>query len=93
MRFSISQTRQGVTGATFQMVCYLFAVLTLHTSQVVRNEVGPSDVDIGQVAQVMLKFRVLHQLDGSFIFREPLKSVCILDDGISAVSLHYTMRQ
>ena len=27
-------------------------VLTLHTSQVVRNEVGPNVVDIGQVAQV-----------------------------------------
>ena len=26
--------------------------LTLHTSQVVRNEVGPNVVDIGQVAQV-----------------------------------------
>ena len=68
-------------------------VLTLHTSQVVRNEVGPNVVDIGQVAQVMLKFRALHQLDGSFIFCELLNSVCNLDDGISAVSLHYMLRQ
>ena len=75
------------------MICYLLVVLTLHTSPVVHNEVGPNVVDIGQVAQVTLKFRALHQLDGSFIFRELLKSVCILDDGISAVSLHYTMRQ
>ena len=28
------------TGAMFQMVYYLFAMLTLHTSQVLCNEVG-----------------------------------------------------
>jgi hypothetical protein len=42
-------------------------------------------VDIGQVAQVMLKFRALQQPDGGFVFRELLKSVCVLDDGISTV--------
>lgn len=55
------------------------------TRQVVRKEVGPNIVDIGQVAQVTLKFRALRQPDGRFVFRELLKRVCVLDDGISTV--------
>jgi len=42
-------------------------------------------VDIGQVAQVTVKFRALQQVDGGFVFRELLKSVSILDEGISSV--------
>jgi hypothetical protein len=34
---------------------------------------------------VTLKLRALRQPDSSFVFREQLRSVCILDDGISAV--------
>ena len=50
-----------------------------------RKEVSPNGVDVGQVAQVTLKLRALQQPDGSFAFRELLKRVCILDDGISTV--------
>ena len=71
------------------VICYdLHLVRTpeLVYSKVIRNEVGPNCVDIGQIAQVTLKFRALQQPDGGFVFRELLKSVCVLDDGISMAS-------
>ena len=43
-------------------------------------------MDIGQITQVSLRFRALKKPDGSFIFREMLRSISILNDGISAVS-------
>ena len=52
---------------------------------VLRREVSPSAVNVGQVAQIRLKLRLLKQEDGSFTFREMLKGVYILHDGASTV--------
>ena len=84
-RTCISETRWKATG----VICYdLHLVRTpeLVYSKVIRNEVGPNCVDIGQIAQVTLKFCALQQPDGGFVFCELLKSVCVLDDGISMAS-------
>ena len=56
--------------------------------QVIRTEVRPNHIDVGQVAQVTVCFRVLQQLAGDSIFWEMLKTISILDDGISMVNHH-----
>ena len=62
-------------------------------STVTRREIGANLVDIGQVAQLTVKFRALRQAEGNFVFRELLQKVCVLDDGISMVRVHTTNRQ
>jgi hypothetical protein len=57
------------------------------TRQVIRREVKPSAVTVGQIAQIKIKFRLLKQENGSFTFREVLKGVYILHDGASTVSV------
>jgi len=83
-KFCISQTRQGATGLSFHMIAHHMK-FKQPSSIVTRREVSPNSVDIGQVAQGTLKFRALQQSDGGFVFRELLKSISILDEGISAV--------
>jgi hypothetical protein len=52
-----------------------------------RREVNPSAVNVGQIAQIKMKLRLLKQENGSFTFREVLKGVYILHDGASTVSM------
>jgi len=46
------------------------------------REICPSQVAIGQIAQVKIQFRLLKQDSGSFTFRELLKAVYVLDNGL-----------
>ena len=74
-------------GVLFVIIYTLFTPLNSFYSQNIRNEVGPNCMDIGPVAQVALKFRVLQQPDAGFVFRGLLKNICVLDDGISMASV------
>lgn len=56
-------------------------------SQILRREVSPSAIQLGQIVQVRMKFRLLRQENGNFTFREVLKGVSILHDGLSMVRL------
>jgi hypothetical protein len=47
--------------------------------------VAPSAINVGQIVQVRMKFRLLKQENGSFTFRELLKGVYVLHDGASMV--------
>jgi hypothetical protein len=42
-------------------------------------------VRVGQIAQIKMKFRLLKQESGDFTFRELLKGICVLHDGMSMV--------
>ena len=85
-RSYISETRWEVIGVLFVIIYTLFTPLNSFYSQNIRNEVGPNCVDIGQVAYVALKFRAPQQPDAGFVFRELLKNVCVLYDGIGMAS-------
>ena len=54
-------------------------------SVVVRQEVGPRSVKIGQIVRIKTRFRLLKQENGNFTFRELLKGIYILDDGVCKV--------
>src|SRR5882757_6508787 len=59
-------------------------MLTMY-SHITLREVSSSRVNIGQVVQITMKLCALSQGDGPHVFRELLKSICILTDGISGV--------
>lgn len=50
-----------------------------------RHEINTSAVRVGQIAQVKMCFRLLKQANGTFTFRQLLKGVYILHDGMSMV--------
>ena len=50
-----------------------------------RSEIRPASITPGHVVQVTMKFRLLKQEDGPYTFRELLKSVCVLHEGLSLV--------
>lgn len=53
---------------------------------IIRREISPGTVHVGQIVQVKMCFRLLKQEDDTFVYREMLKSVCVLHDGVSMVS-------
>lgn len=52
---------------------------------IIRREIRPNVVTVGQIAQVKLQLRLLKQKDGTFTFRELLKGIFVLHDGLSMV--------
>lgn len=50
-----------------------------------RREISPSAIQVGQIAQIKMQFRLLKQDSGSFTFREMLKGIYVLHDGLSMV--------
>ena len=61
--------------------------MDVRQSEIVRREISPSAVKVGQIMQVKMKMRLLRQDDGNFTFREVLKGVCVLHDGLSMVRI------
>ena len=55
------------------------------SSDVIRREISPSSIQVGQIAQVKMSFRLLKQENGTFSYREMLKGVCVLHEGLSMV--------
>jgi len=51
----------------------------------VRHEIGTGAIAIGQIAQIKMSFRLLKQQNGSFTFRQLLKGIYVLHDGMSMV--------
>ena len=52
-----------------------------------RREICPGQVAMGQIAHVRMQFRLLKQDNGSFTFRELLKAVYVLDNGLREVRI------
>jgi hypothetical protein len=50
-------------------------------------------VKVGQIVQIKMKFRLLKQESGEFTFRELLKGIYVLHDGMSMVRRGIWMRQ
>lgn len=65
----------------------LVLVLTVYDRGFLRCEIGPDQVAIGQIAQVRMQYRLLKQENGSFTWRELLKAVYVLDNGLREVSI------
>lgn len=57
------------------------------TSGFTRREICPVTITPGHFVQVSMKFRLLKQKEGPYIFRELLKNVCVLHDGLSMVRI------
>jgi hypothetical protein len=62
-----------------------FAKLNGSTSGIVRREIRPSSIAVGQIAQIKVQFRLLKQENGTFTFRELLKGIYVVNDGLSMV--------
>lgn len=50
-----------------------------------RREIGTAAIAVGQIVQIKMSFRLLKQQNGSFTFRQLLKGVYVLHDGMSMV--------
>lgn len=64
--------------------------LTPCDSDTIRREISPSAIVVGQIVQVRIQLRLFKQPNGSFTFRELLKGVYILNDGLSMVGFRRT---
>lgn len=61
------------------------ALLIIATREIIRTEIAASAIAVGQIVQVKMQLRLLRQDDGKFAFRELLKGICVLHDGLSTV--------
>jgi hypothetical protein len=53
--------------------------------RIIRREIGPSAIRVGQIVQVGMSLRLLKQDNEKFTQREILKSISILNEEMSTV--------
>jgi hypothetical protein len=62
-----------------------FFVLTCRIRDIIRREISPSLVQVGQIAQIKMQLRLLKQANGTFTLQELLKGVYVIDNKLSMV--------